>query len=129
MALRTIENWATWLSDIILDEELNKQYATIMVESDFTEDVLSELSHELLLEMNIVKPGHRAKILKKAKTTEVSTSTKMVKSDVKLPSISKNCSPSQFRKFLIDWDIYKSEHLIRGSKCNNLLYSACDVTL
>ena len=114
MALKTDEDWETWLSDIILDEDTRTQYATELVESDITKDDLSGLNHEILIEMKITKPGHRTKILKKARTAGPSeaTSTKMIKSDVKLPHISMNSSPSQFRKFLIDWNIYKSEHQI-----------------
>ena len=126
MALRTVEDWTDWLSGIISDKEVSTLYATELVDSAITEEDLSELNHELLIEMKITKPGHRTKILKKAKTTNVqgipqvqSASTKMIK----LPHITKNCSPSQFRKFLIDWDIYKSENQIAGLKCNKLLYS------
>ena len=93
-----------------------------------TEEDLSELSHELLIEMKISKPGHRTKILKKAKTVE-EKSTKIIKCDIKLPTITKNSSPSKYRKFMVDWKIYKSEHQIVGSKCNKLLYSACDSAL
>ena len=129
MALRTIKDWISWLSDLFEIEE-SRQYATSLVESQITEDELSELSHELLKEMNITVTGHRMKILKKVKgTSTVPISTKMVKSDIKLPHINMSCSPSQFRKFLIDWDIYKSEHGIIGVKCNKLVYSACDETL
>ena len=130
MALRTVKDWSSWLSDLFTAEE-SQQYATSLVESQITEEELSELNHELLKEMNITVTGHRMKILKKAKGTnaEVPVSTKMIKSDIKLPHITMNCSPSQFRKFLIDWDIYKSEHHITGFKCNKLIYSACDEAL
>lgn len=100
MALRTVKDWSSWLSDLFTAEE-SRQYATSLVESQITEEELSELNHELLKEMNITVTGHRMKILKKAKGTnaEVPVSTKMIKSDIKLPHITMNCSPSQFRNF------------------------------
>ena len=131
MALRTVEDWEAWLSDIIPNEDACTQYATELVDAYITEYDLSELNHEMLIEMTVSKLGYRTKILKKARTAGESeaTSAKMIKSDVKLPHISMNSSPSQFRKFLIDWNIYKSEHQISGLKCNKLLYSSCDEML
>ena len=84
-----------------------------------------ELTHELLKEVNINKPGHKTKIFKKAIDSKCPSPTTVTKSDIKLPKISKNCTPSQFRKFLIDWKIYKSEHKVRGMNCNKLLYCTC----
>ena len=128
MALRAIDDWSEWLSFLPASEEVITSYAKSLVDADMTEEDLSELSHELLIEMKISKPGHRTKILKKAKCSEVK-STKVMKSDIKLPTLTKNISPSGFRKFVIDWKIYKSEHQIFGSKCNKLLYSSCDNAL
>ena len=132
MALRTIEDWSNWLSFLPVNAEVVASYATSLVDGGMTEDDLSELSHDLLMEMNITKPGHRTKILKNAKRIESassSSSTKVIKCDIKLPNITMQSSPSKFRKFLIDWKIYKSEHQLDGPKCNKLLYSACDTAL
>ena len=131
MALRTATDWKVWLSDLPLTEEVISKYAKQFEEAEITEEDLPEFNRELLDELNISKPGHRTKILRKAKDVETSTtaSTRMIKSDVKLPQVTSNCSPSEFRKFLIDWNIYKSENQIGGSKSNKLLYSACDHAL
>ena len=128
MALRTAQEWNIWLSDLPVTKDILNKYSKEFVDAELTEEDLSELTHELLVEMNITKLGHRTKILKKARATEF-TSTKVIKSAIKLPSIKMNSSPSKFRKFTIDWAIYKAEHHITGSKCNTLLYSACDESL
>ena len=107
MALRTLEEWTSWISDLDIDEDIAQKYASNLVESEITEDDLSELSHELLKEMSIIKPGHRTKILKKAKSMESSISTKVIKSDVKLPRISLNCSrsPTSSITFIVGGDV------------------------
>ena len=132
MALRAVEEWSDWLSDLPLTNEVITKYATEFKKAEMTEYDLTEFTHELLKELNISIPGHRTKILKKARLTSTSSmesSTIVRKSDIKLPSITKNCSTSEFRKFLIDWDIYKTESRLQGSQCNKLLYSACDKAL
>ena len=125
MALRAVNDWKLWLTDLRLENDIISEYANLLIEAEITEDDLSELTHELLKEIRIIKPGHRTKILKKAKTENVSVSTKVIKTDIKLPHIELNSSLSQFRKFIIDWNIYKSESKVSGSKSNRLLYSAC----
>ncbi len=134
MALRATEFWEEWLSDLPFSPETIKAYAKELHKGEVTKDDLSELNHELLNEVNINILGHRIKILKKAKeeTTPVTMSesiSRATKSDVKLPSIHKSCSPSQFRKFLVDWNIYKSENLLTVQKYNKLIYCACDESL
>ena len=118
MALQTFSDWSNWLSFLSAEESVISEYATYLVQADITEEDLSELNHSLLLEMNITKIGHRTKILKHAKTAQSlsPSSTKVMKSDIKLPTIAMNISPSVFRKFIMDWEIYKSEHQVVGSK-------------
>ena len=125
LQLRTTADWARWLSELDFPEETVNKYAKQFFDADITEVVLRELNHEILRELAIDKPGHRMQILQKTKTELVELSTKMIKSDIKLPHIKMKSSPSQFRKFIIDWNIYKSETQISGAKCNRLLYSAC----
>jgi hypothetical protein len=136
MALRAKKDWEDWLSNLPFTDAEKSKYAQYFHDAQMTEDDLTELSHELLVEIHITIPGHRTKILRKAKgvtshesqnlDVPASSSNRHIKSDVKLPQITKNCSPSQFRKLLIDWSIYKSVHHLQGSKCNQLLYCACD---
>ena len=125
MALQTVKDWTTWLTNVSIEHDVALKYAKELYDAEITEEDLSELTHELLKEVNIIKPGHRTKILKKAKESKCSSSTTVTKSDVKLPNLSKNCTPSQFRKFIVDWNIYKSEKKIHGIQCNKLLYCAC----
>ena len=134
MALRAIKDWTDWLSDLPLSAEDITKYAKELTTAELTEDDLTDLTHEILDRMNISKPGHQIKILKKARltitqTTSIESSPTIRKSDIKLPNIAKCCSPSQFRKFLIDWSIYKSESHLVGPQCNKLLYCACDEAL
>ena len=58
MALRAIDDWSEWLSFLPASEEVITSYAKSLVDADMTEEDLSELSHELLIEMKISKPGH-----------------------------------------------------------------------
>ena len=129
MALRAVKDWSNWLSFLPVTKDVITTYAKEFVNAEMTEDDLSELSHEILARLNITKLGHCTKILKHAKSPQSTTSTKVVKSDIRLPSLKMNISPSKFRKFVIDWKIYKTENNILGPKCNTLLYSACDENL
>lgn len=75
MALRAVQEWNIWLSDLPVSEDVLTQYAKQFADAELTEDDLSELTHPLLIEMNISKLGHRTKILKKAKAAECTSST------------------------------------------------------
>ena len=57
MALRTVEDWEAWLSDIIPNEDACTQYATELVDAYITEYDLSELNHEMLIQMTVSKLG------------------------------------------------------------------------
>ena len=129
MALRTIQDWTSWLSEFPFSEEVINTYAEAFTEEEMTEADLSQFSPEVLTQLKVTKLGHRTKILQKAKSTESSLSTRVIKSDIKLPHITMNSSSSKFRKFLIDWEIYKSGTQVSGSQINKLLYSSCDEAL
>ena len=132
MALRALQDWTKWFSDLPLKKDTINTYAKAFVEEE-TEEDLSDFSHDLLIQLKVDKIGHRSKILMKAKgsttATEPHLPTKLFKSDIKLPKITMDTSPSKFRKFLIDWQIYKSEIPSSVENINKLIYSACDEAL
>ena len=109
MALRALQDWTKWFSDLPLKKDTINTYAKAFVDEEITEEDLSDFSHDLLIQLKVDKIGHRSKILRKAKgsttATEPHLPTKLFKSDIKLPKITMDTSPSKFRKFLIDWQI------------------------
>ena len=137
--------WTELLMCIGIPESSAKTYAATFVNNDITESDLIDLDKDTLKEtMNISSLGHQLKIVRLGKRNELksnvtvapdSTSdnehTPVYKSpsasaSVKLPNISANMTHPQFRKALIDWNVYKSITSIPQISLTAHLYSACE---
>ena len=92
---------------------------------------LIDLFHELLIGLKIKKSATETKVLRKIKTeiSVLSLVTKVIKSDIKQPSLLMNTSLNKFPKFLSDCRIYKTDIKDIRQNANKLLYSACDEVL
>ncbi len=84
--------WETFLTAANIPETVANSYAKILVENCFTETMLSQLTAEHLREIEITVLGD-------------------ILSIIKLPSITSNVTHPQFRKFSIDWSVYKKDDL------------------
>ena len=111
-----------------------------LVDNRCTENTLSQLTADHLRAIEITVLGDVLSILGHAKTvlsspspqppadSTVSTAPpfKPPTAAVKLPSITPNMTHPQFRKFAIDWTVYKKITRLPESEIASHLYSACD---
>ena len=124
MALRLGDEpaWKNFLTAASIPDEIAAKYAKILVENRLTEATISQLTVEHLTAINITVVGDILAILGHIQTVlsspalqaphvESTTSTaaqfKPPPAAIKLPSVSSNMTHPQFRKFLIDWTVYK----------------------
>ena len=132
MALR---DWNQILSKVGIADEEAKEYIKIFDTNKITPHLASQLTNELLKDLGIKILGHRLAILQFAQAqggnkepsikVEPESSTK-IKTAAKAPIIKIEMSNPDFRKFKIDWQIYKDMVNLHSSQVNSHLYSACE---
>ncbi|CAB4034819.1 Hypothetical predicted protein, partial [Paramuricea clavata] len=133
MALRLRDEpaWKTFLMAASIPDEIAAKYATILVENQLTEATISQLTVEHLTAINITVLGDVLAILALQaphveSTTSAAAQFKPPPAAIKLPSVSSNMTHPQFRKFLIDWTVYKKITRLPTSEFASHLYSTCD---
>ena len=133
MALQTIEQWETWLTNANIPEEQCKDYAKKMVDNRLDENCLSELNSEILKSLQIINIGDSMRICKAAKAAQTAQSTSSLftssRQDVKLPKMSIQMTAPQFRKFEYDWKVLKQQKHIPEANIPGQLYNCCDEAL
>ena len=114
MALQSEDTWTKFFSDAGIPQDIAAQYLSSFQQNRITISVLSELDKDALTELGVNTLGDRLAILKLARslssqpTTPVVPSVKDTSAKVKAPSVSTEMTKPQFRKFRVDWGIYKN---------------------
>ena len=140
LRLRSEPEWVTFLTAANIPETEAATYAKKLVDNRCTENTLSQLTAEHLRAIEITVLGDVLSILGHAKTVLSSPSPQLPADStvstvppfkpptaaVKLPSITPNMTHPQFRKFAIDWTVYKKITRLPESEIASHLYSACD---
>ena len=139
MALRSKESWTNFIIAAGIPPEESATYATAFVDNRLTESSLPELSKEYLKDLGITIIGDIITILKHIQThlqTSNSSTTNstlpretVVKSNIPPPQLHADMTHPQFRKFKIDWDVYKKISNVPVSNLPAQLYHICDDTL
>ena len=139
MALPTDQEpeWTVFFEECGIPTEAATIYAKEFTENCLTKNELPDLNMDLLKSMGITAIGHALAILRHAKlksTAEV-VNTPTIKSEypvfkppsvaAKLPEIPPEMTHPQFRKFRVDWDVYKQITGLPTNYIANHLYSAC----
>lgn len=136
MALRDNEQWKSFFTAAGIPGATGDTYATKFVENRITENSLADLTKDYLHDLEIKVVGDILAILRHAKshappTTTLSTSSshasvtsKAVLS--KAPHASSDMTNPQFRKFRIDWDVFKKIACIPHDQVTIQLYNLCD---
>ena len=128
MALQTEPQWKSFFTAAgITTAATLDTYAKAFVDNQFTENRLSQLDKDALTELGITTIGHRLSILHAIKE-RVSSSRPTAKASVtaKLTPLSSDMTHPQFRKFLTDWNVYKSITSLQQLQFTSHLYNACD---
>ena len=139
MALRSKESWTNFIIAAGIPPEESATYANAFVENRLTESSLPELTKEYLKDLGINLIGDIITILKHIQThlqTVNSTNANptlpretVVKSNIPPPQLHADMTHPQFRKFKIDWDVYKKISNVPVSNLPAQLYHICDDTL
>ena len=133
MALQ-IKDQSTW-EKFFLDANVPKKdstiYAKIFVSNRITGELLPDLTKGTLQELGIDILGDCLAILRHARSLTVTPSvvtqpTPIKAPAAKLPQINTDMTLQQFRKFLIDWNVFKQITGVTGTQITAQLYSCCD---
>ena len=109
-------SWKQFFLDIDIPETESTAYASLFARNRITDKTLSSLTVDHLQKLGVTILGDQLAILDSAKSkSTVSTpvisatsapSFKPPPASVKLPTVSPNMTHPQFRKFVIDWNVY-----------------------
>ena len=136
MALRTTEpEWEEFLEDAGIPGKEAKTYAKACMDNRNT--CPTDLSKDILKELGISIIGDILAITKHAQADEDSKqdgrmaceqlkATAKTKSTAKPPQVKAEMTKPEYRKFLVDWTVYKSLAGLSSSHVAPHLYNACD---
>ena len=135
LRLRTEPEWRTFLQAAAIPENESDTYAKKFTNNRINETNIVDIDKQLLIDLGITVLGDILSILRHTKTTVSSDGTtstpqpqsfKPPSATAKLPTLTSEMTHPQFRKFKVDWDVYKK---ITGLPLNQIpthLYSTCD---
>ena len=137
MALRSTEQWTSFLEEAGIPAEFATTYATKFFENRITELALPELTKETLRDLGITVLGDILAIIRQIKTYQPSSTTTSIDSQQpstqsvrtilsKPPTATSDMTNPQFRKFIIDWGVYKTIGNIPHNQITIQLYNLCD---
>ena len=143
MALRSKEQWVQFFTSIQIPADQASEYASIFVENRITEENLPEFQQIDLQELGITAFGDIKNILKRTRalhtsstpqSTPDSTNTPnpsifMKTPAAKLPQLCADMTHPQFRKFRMDWSVFKKITNIPDNQIHAHIYSSCDDTV
>ena len=100
---KTVDEWKMLFVEVGIPDAESQTYAEKFSDNGLSEDDLSEIDKDMLTEMNITKLDHQLEIMRISKKPNKSKHAAKAKS----PTILSEMTHPQFRKFLIDWDVFK----------------------
>ena len=132
MALRTKDEWVAFFKNAGIPDTESDTYATTFEQNRITGELLPELTEQFLDKLKIDIVGDVMAILRHAKSKTLTASNtpqqpSFVKPpSAKLPQLHSDMTHPQFRKFKIDWDVFKNITHISNEQLHSQLYSCCD---
>ena len=124
--------WETFFHEANIPEDEAKQYSEIFHTNRMTFNVLHELTKEDLSDLCIIVLGDMKNILRNTKASSASSQNQTGSSNIfmkapaaKLPQLNEDMTLPQFRKFKMDWDVFKRITNLPESQIHAQLYNAC----
>ena len=124
-----LKSWKNFMQDAGIPESDSDTYAQELTTNQISISSAPELTRELLTELKVKSIGHALSIIRHAKHTDTKPSTQTATAkpaNVKPPQLSADITHPQFRKFKIDWNVYKTISNIQPNQIPAQLYSTCD---
>ena len=113
LQIRTSAEWTSFFTDAGIPATESAAYAETFSTSRMTELSLPVLDKATLVDIGITVLGDQLAILSRAKLKSAGAPNQDVRPKpkpppAKLPTIEPNMTSPQFRKFLVDWRVYKN---------------------
>ena len=114
-----------------IPEKDAKEYAETFASQSMSIDTVTELDRNTLNELGVQTIGHALSLLKYAKKADIKPAKSLgIKAAApKPPQLVADLTRPQFRKFRIDWDVYKKISSIETNRIPAQLYSLCDASV
>ena len=129
-SLATVDDWNKFLTDSGIPETEAEAYAKTLVANrlfypaDLTRDILKELGITIIGDaIAILKHSVQ---YKEQKSTVTAPGISHHKPQIPLPRLTADMTHRDFRKFKIDWDVYKTIMQLPESQIAPQIYTACD---
>ena len=103
-------SWQEWLENAGLAENEAKTYAKSFADNRVDPSFAPDLTKDLLKEMGVTVIGDIMNIMRYASpdTKPRTSHAAHVKPSVKIPELRAEMTHPEFRKFKVDWDVYKT---------------------
>ena len=134
LQLKDEPSWIEFLSDAGVPATEATGYAKMFVDNRINERTVKNITETQLNQLGITVLGDVLAILDHVKASKLqsgvanSTSTHVYRpppTTVKMPTILSEMTRPQFRKFRVDWDVYKKIVNVPLEQIGPLLYNAC----
>ena len=132
MATRMAEQWTAFFKDAGIAESHRDKYAKTFADNEMDTSTATELTRDILAELGVTSIGHVLSILKFSREGDTkpsiptATSKPSAKPSLKPPQLASDLTRPQFRKFKVDWGVYKSISGIEEGHIAAQIYSICD---
>lgn len=126
MALSAAE-WKTFLTKAGIPEQVIGEYTKLFVENRMQKP--SDLTKEVLKDLGLTVIGDIIAISREARGPQVETTVQSkshFKPKIELPAIRSQMTTAEFRKFKLDWDVYKTITQLPINQIAPQLYTACE---
>ena len=128
MALLDGRTWEQFFIDSQIPKKEAKDYAKLFKDQRISEATIKDLTKETLKEIGITVLGDILLILQQCKTVAESPQpiAAIKAPSAKMPVASSDMTKPQFRKFLIDWSVFKQITALVGKQSLAQLYNCCE---
>jgi hypothetical protein len=135
MALQDRNYWETFLRNAGIPNNEATTYATTFVTNRITNENIGDLTKEDLTDLgitiigdikNIMRHSQQHRVPIPATEPEIPSASYMKTPAAKLPELSADMTHPQFRKFQMDWSVFKRITNIPTHQIHTQLYNSCD---
>ena len=102
--LTTLQGWKDFFEGAEIPEEEAENYARVMLANRMSR--ASDLTKKVLQDLEITTMGDVLNILRATKATK--KEKVQIRPNIQPPQVKSDLTPNEFRKFRIDWDVYKN---------------------
>ena len=123
------KQWEELLLEAGLEASAASTHSKAFAAQKLTKDHLSIIDRTMLEELGVTALGESLSILqlgKTARSTESSKPKYACKLPVKAPTLHAEMTPQQFRKFTVDWSVFRKMTDLPDDRVHAQLYSCAD---